>query len=321
MKGYMAPGSREERTSLTSLRLLIIEDSEDDALLLVRELRKAEFVPDFVRVETPQALESALDAHTWDAVIADYSLPAFTGLDALRIIRSRGLDLPFILVSGVIGEEKAVEAMKAGAHDYIMKRNYPRLAPALERELGDAAVRRERRQAEDALRLAHAELESRVAERTAELQAVNATLRDSRRAALNMMEDAVNARRQAEGASAERKRAEAMMRSRLQLSEQVREGSIEELMQAALDDVELFTGSAIGYFHFVNEDQETLFLQTWSTNTLGAMCRVEGERRHYPISEAGVWVDCLHACAPVIHNDYPALPHKKGLPDGHVPGL
>src|SRR6266567_3559855 len=131
MKGYMAPGSREERTSLTSLRLLIIEDSEDDALLLVRELRKAEFDPDFVRVETPQALESALDAHTWDAVIADYSLPAFTGLDALRIIRARGLDLPFILVSGVIGEEKAVEAMKAGAHDYIMKRNYPRLAPAL----------------------------------------------------------------------------------------------------------------------------------------------------------------------------------------------
>src|SRR6266567_2578552 len=132
--GYMAPGSREERTSLP-LRLLIIEDSEDDALLLVRELRKAEFDPDFVRIETPQALEAALDTHTWDAVIADYSLPAFTGLDALRIIRARGLDLPFILVSGVSGEERAVEAMKAGAHDYIMKGNYPRLAPALEREL------------------------------------------------------------------------------------------------------------------------------------------------------------------------------------------
>lgn len=195
-----------------SLRLLIIEDSEDDALLLVRELRKAEFDPDFVRIETPQALESALDAHTWDAVIADYSLPAFTGLDALRIIRAKGMDLPFILVSGVIGEEKAVEAMKAGAHDYIMKGNYPRLAPALERELGDAAVRRERRQAEEALRLAHAELEQRVAERTAELQAANATLRDSRRAALNMMEDADAARRQAEEASAERERVEESLR-------------------------------------------------------------------------------------------------------------
>jgi two-component system cell cycle sensor histidine kinase/response regulator CckA len=189
--------------SLTSLRLLLIEDSEDDAMLLVRELRRGGFDPDFSRIETPQALEIALDADTWDAVIADYNLPAFTGLDALRIIRTKGLDLPFILVSGVIGEEKAVEAMKAGAHDYIMKGNYPRLVPALERELGDAAARRERRQAEDALRLAHAELEKRVFERTTELSAANATLRDSRRAALNMMEDAVVARRQAEEASAE----------------------------------------------------------------------------------------------------------------------
>ena len=192
--------------SLTPLRLLIIEDAEDDALLLVLELRKGGYAPEFTRVETPEGLKSALDDGPWDAVISDYNLPSFTGLDALRIIGARGLDLPFILVSGVIGEEKAVEAMKAGAHDYIMKGNYSRLAPALEREVGDAAVRRERREAEEALRLAHAELERRVAERTAELQAANTTLRDSRRAALNMMEDAVAARRRAEEASAELRR-------------------------------------------------------------------------------------------------------------------
>ncbi|HXE98248.1 MAG TPA: response regulator, partial [Dongiaceae bacterium] len=159
------------------LRLLLIEDSEDDAMLLELELRKGGFDTDFTRVETPQELESALEAKTWDAVIADYTLPAFTGLDALRILQARGLDLPFILVSGVIGEEKAVEAMKAGAHDYIMKGNYSRLAPALERELLDAEVRRERRQALEELHRAHGELEIRVQERTAELARANEVLR------------------------------------------------------------------------------------------------------------------------------------------------
>ena len=198
------------------LRLLLIEDSEDDALLLVRELRKGGFDPDFARVDTPQELDAALDGNTWDAVIADYNLPAFTGLDALQIIQAKGLDLPFILVSGVIGEEKAVEAMKAGAHDYIMKGNFVRLVPALERELRDAEVRRERRQAVEALHLAHAELEQRVAERTAELQAANTKLLDSRRAALNMMEDAVAARRQAEEASTELERTyEALRQSKV----------------------------------------------------------------------------------------------------------
>ena len=162
---------------MKSLRLLLIEDSEDDALLLELELRNAGFDLVFARVDTPQELEAALAENSWDAIIADYNLPAFTGLDALRIIQAKGLDLPFILVSGVIGEEKAVEAMKAGAHDYLMKGNFSRLAPALERELRDAEVRRERRQALEDLQRAHDELENRVGQRTDELSRANEVLR------------------------------------------------------------------------------------------------------------------------------------------------
>lgn len=153
-----------------TLRLLIIEDSEDDALLLARELGKGGLDPAFERVETPDGLAAALDAGTWDAVISDYNMPEFSGLDALRIVQAKGLDLPFILVSGVIGEEQAVEAMKAGAHDFILKGRFARLVPALERELAEAANRRERRRAEEELARYHERLEELVRERTAELE-------------------------------------------------------------------------------------------------------------------------------------------------------
>lgn len=133
------------------LRLLIVEDSEDDSTLLVRELRKGGFEPSYTRVESLRHLEAALDAGPWDAVISDFNLPGFNGLDALRLVQSRGQDIPFILVSGTIGEEKAVEAMKAGAHDYIMKGRYSRLAPAMERELREAANRGEQRRGMEAL--------------------------------------------------------------------------------------------------------------------------------------------------------------------------
>jgi FixJ family two-component response regulator len=159
------------------LRLLLIENSDDEAMLLVLELRKGGFEPDFARVETPQELEAALNGNSWDSVICDNNIPAFTGLDALRIINAKGLDIPFILVSGVIGEELAVEALKAGAHDIIMKGNFSRLAPALERELHDAEVRRERRKVMEELQRSHEELEIRVRQGTAELVQVNEALR------------------------------------------------------------------------------------------------------------------------------------------------
>ena len=161
---------------MQSLRLLIVEDVEDDALLLLLELQKGGVDPDYVRVETAAELKAALNNGPWDAVFADYSLPAFTGLDALRIVRESGVDLPFIIVSGVIGEEQAVEALKAGAHDFILKGQYARLVPALERAMKDAALRHERRQTAEELSRHREHLEELVQERTEQLAAANEEL-------------------------------------------------------------------------------------------------------------------------------------------------
>ena len=159
-----------------SLRLLLIEDLEDDALLLVRELRKGGIDLDFTRVDTLRELQAALANTPWDAIFSDYNLPGFTGLDALRIVREMGLDLPFILVSGVIGEETAVEALKAGAHDYLMKGRYARLVPALERARQDVAHQRERQRTMAELRQYREHLEELVLLRTEELAAANREL-------------------------------------------------------------------------------------------------------------------------------------------------
>lgn len=133
------------------LRVLVVEDVEDDALLLAREIRRAGFEPAIERVETAEGLAEALDRAAWDVVIADHSLPRFSGMAALRIVRERAPDLPFVLVSGIIDEESAVAAMRAGAHDYVMKDNLRRLGPAVRRELHEAGVRRRRAEVERAL--------------------------------------------------------------------------------------------------------------------------------------------------------------------------
>ncbi len=138
-----------------NLRVLIVEDSENDAVLLEVELERAGYKPDCLRVETAETLQAALDRRAWDLVIADYVMPHFNGLSALALVREKGLDLPFIIVSGHISDDTAVAAMKAGAHDYVMKDNLVRLGPAVERELREAEVRRERRQSEEQLKLEH----------------------------------------------------------------------------------------------------------------------------------------------------------------------
>jgi signal transduction histidine kinase/FixJ family two-component response regulator len=134
------------------LRLLVVEDSERDAALLVRELKRAGYALEWERVETAPAMQAALARGAWDLVIADYTLPQFSALAALRVLQESGCDLPFMIVSGTIGEDSAVAAMKAGAHDYIMKGHLARLIPAIDRELREAEVRRERARAEAARR-------------------------------------------------------------------------------------------------------------------------------------------------------------------------
>ncbi|MDJ0806753.1 MAG: EAL domain-containing protein [Gammaproteobacteria bacterium] len=130
------------------LKVLITEDSEDDALLILRELKRGGYLPEAQRVDTASDMQTALETSDWDLIIADHNMPGFDSYDALALAQQHDPNIPFILVSGSIGEEVAVDAMKAGAHDYVMKHNLTRLLPAIERELREAANRRAHQQAQ-----------------------------------------------------------------------------------------------------------------------------------------------------------------------------
>lgn len=131
---------------------MLVEDSPDDALLLLRELRRGGFEPEHERVETPEGMKRALTDFDWDVVVSDYRMPRFGAPEALAVAREAGSGAPFIVVSGKVGEELAVEVMKAGAHDYVMKNDLTRLCPTVERGLKEAEERRERRRIEEELR-------------------------------------------------------------------------------------------------------------------------------------------------------------------------
>ncbi len=135
-----------------TLRVLNVEDSEQDVALLTRFLSRSgsEIISD--RVDTAEAMSLALESHEWDVVLCDYSMPNFNALAALALLKEMNKDIPFIIISGSVGEASAVEAMRAGAHDYLMKDNLVRLLPTIERELQEAENRRARRQAEEQLR-------------------------------------------------------------------------------------------------------------------------------------------------------------------------
>jgi signal transduction histidine kinase len=131
----------------TPIRVLIVEDSEDDAALLLLLLRQAGYEVESERVDSPDGLAQALN-NKWDLVISDHSMPNFSGSEALKMVREQNVEMPFIFVSGTIGEDVATEAMRVGARDYVMKTNLKRLVPAVQRELQEAEDRRERKRLE-----------------------------------------------------------------------------------------------------------------------------------------------------------------------------
>jgi signal transduction histidine kinase len=164
-----------------TVRILVVEDSLDDYELLRHRLRTAPFAADAQRVEDAPGMSAALRDSGWDIVISDHHLPRFSSLEALKLLRGADPDLPFIIVSGMIGEDAAVEAMQSGADDYVMKSNMLRLMPAIERSIRAAAERRAKRAAEDAVRAALEDLrESR--QRLSELTAHQEDLKEAERA-------------------------------------------------------------------------------------------------------------------------------------------
>ena len=132
------------------LRVLIVEDSVEDTFFIVRELQRGGFNLTFERVETAADMQTALKTGLWDLIISDYSMPMFSGPDALALYNQSEVEAPFIIVSGVMGEDRAVEMLKGGAHNYVLKGNLRRLVPAVIQELQTAQARRTRRQTEAA---------------------------------------------------------------------------------------------------------------------------------------------------------------------------
>lgn len=141
-----------------TLRVLFVEDSPDDVALVARELGRHGYRCESRVIETQPDFEAALATQPWDLILSDHSMSAFSSTLALELLRARDVDIPFIIVSGTIGEDAAVEAMRAGAHDYVLKHNLRRLGPAVERELREAANRQQQRQTAAALRLSEQKL-------------------------------------------------------------------------------------------------------------------------------------------------------------------
>ena len=153
------------------LDMIMVEDSEDDAHFIQEELEKAGYEVNAVRVDTASGLQSVLMQRNWHVILCDHSMPGFSAPAALRTLHESGLDIPFIIVSGIIGDELAVSLMRAGAHDFVMKDRLGRLVPAIEREMGEAYTRKKYQQATEEQRelsrrveAEHAQLEQKIIE-------------------------------------------------------------------------------------------------------------------------------------------------------------
>lgn len=414
---------------LETIRVLSIEDCAGDARLIDEMLQSATALgwdlPQFelIRVETLAAALACLDEGSVDVVLSDLDLPDSQAGDTIAQLRVHAPRMPIVVLTGREDEVLARHTVRAGAEDYLFKRE---LSGSLLAHTLLYAIERQRARSE--LQAAHDDLERRVQERTAELEQANARLRrevaerrkaeeelarqeSELQATLYGIGDAVIAtdfqgrvtrmnpvaerltgwaeveaagrpleeafglingrtRRQVQdpvarilhaggivalaqhallvahdgreipiaGSGApifdphgeiigvamvfrdqtEEHLARRFIETRLALIEYAADHTLGELLTRALDEVGAFVDSPIGFYHFVEPDQRTISLQQWSTRTLEEFCQAEGEGMHYDIEQAGVWVDCVYQKRPVIHNDYAALAHRKGLPEGHV---
>ncbi|MCX6224733.1 MAG: response regulator, partial [Bacteroidia bacterium] len=134
------------------VRVLIVDDSDDDVQLIIRQLHKGGCDPKWERVENAEAMEAALERQQWDVILCDYKMPNFSAPAALKILQDKNIDIPFIIVSGAIGEDTAVAAMKNGAHDYLMKDKLAKLVVTIEREIREAKMRQDKKESEEMLK-------------------------------------------------------------------------------------------------------------------------------------------------------------------------
>ena len=271
-----------EKSSIP-LRVLIVEDSEDDANLVIRNLRKGGYESVYERVETAEKLRGALSRLPWDVIISDFAMPYFDGITALKISQESGLDLPFILVSGTITDEIAVRVMKAGAHDFIDKTNLARLIPAIEREMREAEVRRERRRMEEDLEAYHAGLKKKVEERTAELRSVNAALHQE---------------------ITERKRAETEMRKGKELSDTV--NRINSLIFSTIEFDRIMQSVLIETAKATGADAAVIYVpdgEFWTARYAHGLADFEGKR--VTVEDIKYSILAVKQRRPVIVNDLP----------------
>ena len=283
---------------------------EDDGILAVQLLNMLTVLGYNVTkpVATGAAAIAAVAAKHPDLILPDLILPdlilmdiqlsgEMDGISAAEHIRSIA-DVPIIFLTGYSQDPLLQRAKLVAPYGYLIKPVSSReLAATIEMAFYRHSLDLQLKENKVALQSAHDELELRVQERTADLVSANESL--SRE---------IEARR----------RKEEILRVCILIREFAGTHSLDELLQKALDEIERLTGSQIGFFHFLEEDQLTLSLQNWSTSTLKVFCTAVGKGEHYNLDKAGVWVDCIHQRRPVIHNDYAGLPDRKGLPPGHA---
>jgi putative two-component system response regulator len=138
-----------DKTMTTLLRVLIVDDSDDDAKLMISKLRSEGYDPKWSRVDTSESMKRALEREEWDVILCDYKMPLFSVHAALKVVQEKNIDIPFILVSGAIGEDTAMAAVKSGAHDYVMKGNLCKLPVTIEKELSEAKIRRKKKKSDE----------------------------------------------------------------------------------------------------------------------------------------------------------------------------